>query len=249
MNHQHLYFWLITLLLAPALPAAEPPGAIEGHYLAENFLRSLEKTHSRVESAAKAEPLAIEVVRKPEGYMLTVTNYHEALHYLIRDARLVDGKVEMDADPTHDESDATTPITFVKSPDSEDLLAGALWSEIRLGYRKLPGTVAETVNTLTIAGSYVDKEGKSYVFEPNGDGIWAGQKMRYEVSVDSTFPDECDSIYSPGPASARPDGFSTTGFRRLQDGKLGLYHLIDTEEITVRCQPEPFTILTPSPKP
>ena len=246
MNH-HLYLWLITLLLSPALPAAEPPGAIEGHYLAENFLRSLEKTHSRVESATKAEPLAIEITRKPEGYVLTVTNYHEAQNYLIRGARIVDGKVEMDADPTHDESDATTPVTFVDVPDSEDLLAGALWSETRLGYRKLPGTVAETVNTLTIAGSYVDEEGKSYVFEPNGDGIWAGQKMRYEVSLDSVFPDECDSIYSPG--STRPEWFSTTGFRRLNDGKLGLYHLIDPEEIAVRCQPEPFTILTPSPKP
>ena len=237
---------LLALFLAPALPAAEPPGAeIAGHYLAVDYLKAMEKTRSPIAAAAKADLVALLIDPTPEGYRLSVTSYHEGLNFLIRGVKITGGKVVVKVDSQDDDTEEITTlnIELTKTADGGTLASGALWGEERITYRKLPGTVASFVNGLTLAGKYVDAAGKPYVFETSGDVVWAGRKVGYEVMLDP-FEADCDYLIQNDPE--QPDAMILFGFRR-QNGKISIYELVESNEMPIQCAKKPLATLTPKP--
>lgn len=237
---------LLALFVAPSLPAAEPPGAeIAGHYLAVGYYKAMEKTRSPIAAAAESDLVALLIDSTPEGYRLSVTSYHEGLNFLIRGVQITGDKVAVKVDSQDDDTEEITTlnIELKKTADGVTLASGALWGEEHITYRKLPGTVASFVNGLTLAGKYVDDKGKPYVFETNGDVVWAGRKVGYEIVLDP-FEADCDYLIQNDPD--QPDAMILFGFRR-QNGKIGIYELVESNEMPIQCAKKPLATLTPKP--
>ncbi len=220
-----------------------PPGhEIAGHWLSVSYMKAIETSRSPLQASRDSNLVALLIDAEQMGYALSVTSFHEGLNYGIRGFRIDGGKVTIQADSYDDggEELTTLKLDLVKAPDGAQLLAGALWGEERVTYRKLPSTVAAYVAGLTVAGSYVDEKGVAYAFEKDGHGVWAGGKQMYEVTVD-TYENDCDTFSRWNPD--KPEDPTWTGFR-WQNGKLALYNLVEGDESMFKCDAKPFAVLT-----
>ena len=241
---------LFLTLLALPLAAANPPGSeIAGHWLAVDYMKAIEKTRSPLAAAAETSLTALLIDPSPDGPELrfSVTSFHEGLNYLIKGFEQKGDQVTLMADSLDDDTAELQKLSLemLKAPDGGRLAAGTLWVDDRVVYRKLPSTVAEYINGLTLAGSYSDEKGKPYTFETSGAANWAGRKLHYEVILDA-FESGCDYLMQTDPAKGEDSPPTFTGFR-FQNGKLALYELVEKEEMPLDCAEKPFAILTKKP--
>jgi hypothetical protein len=245
--------WAIALAFLGPAPAAlagagasAAPGAeIAGHWLSVDYMNAFAKSRSPLaaSNAASLVALLVEPSTEHQGYTFSVTSFHEGLNYLIKGFDSKDGKITIEADSFDDgdESLQTLKLESSEAPDGTRLLTGTLWGEEKVTYRRLPDTVAVYVNGLTVAGTYVDAKGETYVFEANGSSTWAGKNRNYEVVVD-TYEASCDQICHYDPA--KPEDTTFSGYK-LQGNKLELYELTEAEETMFKCADKPFLVLSP----
>lgn len=232
----------VTLALpATAAPSLPPGQEIAGHWLAVDYMKAIEKSHSPLQAANDSSLVAILVDAAESGYVLSVTSFHEGLNYGIRGIQLKGGKIVVESDSFDDDGDSLQKLQldYAKTADGEFLTA-SLWGEEKITYRKLPSTVFAYVAGLTVAGSYTDQKGQAWAFEPDGHLTWAGKPRMFEVTVD-TYENSCDTFSHFDPA--KPEEPTWTGFR-LENGKLALYEMVEGEDTPFQCAAKPFAILT-----
>ena len=241
---------LASLGLVPAafaaVGAAAAPGAeIAGHWLSVDYMNAFATSRSPLaaSNAVSLVAILVEPSRETKGYQFSVTSFHEGLNYLIKGFELKDNHITIKADSFDDgdESLQTLKLEQSQAPDGTRLLTGTLWGEDKVTYRRLPDTVAVYVNGMTVAGTYVDAQGRPHVFEPSGESTWAGKKRQYEVVVD-TYEAACDQFSHFDPA--KPEDTTFSGWKKLPDGKLEIYELVEAEETMFKCAEKPFLVLT-----
>lgn len=145
-----------------------------GNYLSDRYIKILEKTHSPL--TAEEGALKLVVVKKLNNFaeILPIMNFHEGgPSFRVEHS----GAVTLNNAAGLDIKHYTVRINK--------------YDELTLGFNDfspekfiLTKDLQDFIRRKSVAGSYIDNEGRSYKFEPNGIAITPTSTFRYTVGVD-----------------------------------------------------------------
>ncbi len=152
-----------------------PATLVSGEYLRSDYLATLRKTLSPMQSDVVNTPQLIKVDRIETGISLSVIfNFHEGAAVF---AIAKDGSVENQGSPGEDTSNVK--VTVIDE------------HHFRFGYASYPpatytfvGDTEQYVAAVVLVGRYADDRGRNYIFGKDGWAIFPDRKFRYYIGID-----------------------------------------------------------------
>ncbi|MFC1693936.1 hypothetical protein ACFL1R_10565 [Candidatus Latescibacterota bacterium] len=114
--------------------------------------------------------------------------------------------------------------------------------KLRIPFVRVEPNIDEYVNRIVLAGTYTDKQGRTFVFSKSEEAQWPDKSFRYKVGLDYIF-ESCDFFW----AYNDNDKYFPYAFS-WQDDKLYIYNTYphkEVPELKFERDDKPLYILTP----
>jgi hypothetical protein len=226
---------------------------LEGLWVNAAYLDALKAVRMPRQAAAKAPPVAVNIMKDGRSYPMLRTNFDKASILSIIDIQPEPGEGRFRVVLAQDDRGvvSATDVKHVsfrgKKNDAgrfETLeIAEPLFGKARLQiFRRAEQGLGPLVNGLVLAGKYVDEKGAEYEFTAEGEARLPGEAFPYEVRL-SRAGANCEMIESPDDGSGKER--KRIGFA-WKAGRLELYAIDVSKPGQMRCGAKPVAVLVPA---
>lgn len=226
---------------------------LEGLWVNTAYLDALKAVRMPRQAAAKAPPVAVNVMKDGRSYPMLRTNFDKASLLSIIDIQPEPGDGRFRVVLAQDDRGvvSASEVKYVsfrgKKNDAgrfETLeIAEPLFGKKRFQpFRRAEQGLGPLVNGLVLAGKYTDEKGAAYEFTAEGEARLPGETFPYEVRL-SRAGATCEMIESPDDGSGKER--KRTGFA-WKGGRLELYSVDVSKPDQMRCSARPVAVLVPA---
>jgi hypothetical protein len=224
---------------------------LEGTWIARDYLERLRNSRAPHATARRATGIAIKIEKDGPTYPILITDFQKAILNFVIDIQpdVKPGSYRLAVAEQDRPGISAADLTYIYFRGERDAngvfqtlsIAEPNFARKRyLTYLRLNEPLETFVNRATIAGKYLDAEGRSYEFTEAGEAILPDRTFQYEVSLDPRRAN-CELIISH--REHDPQGKERIGYA-WKGATLQLYEVLPRKKPPYKCKGVPFAVLT-----